>query len=687
MTDVLVNRMLATVLRATVALRASEGNPNHDDKGQFASSPGGHGKHHAARQKRKEKHKKERLKQLKGWHKEWKGELKQRKAGHRKERKELVKGQRKEHADLIKEHAKARKEHVKGEKSDRADLAETHAGEHKELSRTHAREVKLADRNRVSHVKRIETKHNEAMGRVRDEHIAKSEKLDRAKAKGKDVGELEGRLVKQTMGKLGRIEASKTAKTKAAHEHHDQAKSEMTGRHKEEHRDLKSEHKQARSDLRDEHRDARESLREEHREEHVGLKDQHQEERREMRESHRAERKEAIDDIQNTLESEDYKAKGGRAPTQGYAPKNETRWKRHEALNGASMRKGRHNGSVVDSSDRSGGGMGDRLAEGLRDRDLDVRGRALGPHVRFHASRTTKASSAESILAHCLKRRGWTARFREGRLTGRQRLTLLNDIRMYARAWLRHEAEGLFRAYGRGDEEEAQRQRQQRQDDDGSWSVANTIGSRTFGENLGTYGQIDRALIPTIKHHVGRFFDRAKAFVREAILAGVLAFGEPSADELGMVDQQARVQAEFFDSFRREVEANPPVELSPPAAEPSLFLPPNMTLEPSLDVQKPMTGPEFVARAESYGNAPWQAQNIIRAKGQPSGTLEARFHFRRESHHECETCIGETAKGWVPAGTLLPIGDSECMGNCDCYFYFRMPGKSKGWVIGERPAA
>ena len=58
-----------------------------------------------------------------------------------------------------------------------------------------------------------------------------------------------------------------------------------------------------------------------------------------------------------------------------------------------------------------------------------ARARQFGPNGR----RTTrKASSAESILAHCLRQRGWTSRFNEGRLNGRQHLALLEDIRQYA---------------------------------------------------------------------------------------------------------------------------------------------------------------------------------------------------------------------------------------------------------------
>ena len=89
------------------------------------------------------------------------------------------------------------------------------------------------------------------------------------------------------------------------------------------------------------------------------------------------------------------------------------------------------------------GGDADQRIEGVH---LVRGGQAMAP--RFPRSRTHKASSAEAILAHVLKRRGWTAAFRAGMLSHKRRLILLGDIRQYGRRWLRHEAEAFFGEYG-----------------------------------------------------------------------------------------------------------------------------------------------------------------------------------------------------------------------------------------------
>lgn len=39
----------------------------------------------------------------------------------------------------------------------------------------------------------------------------------------------------------------------------------------------------------------------------------------------------------------------------------------------------------------------------------------------------------------------------------------------------------------------------------------------------------------------------------------------------------------------------------------------------------------------------------------------------------CEGCLAETARGWVPLGELIPIGERDCMSNDKCYYAYRNP--------------
>jgi hypothetical protein len=325
--------------------------------------------------------------------------------------------------------------------------------------------------------------------------------------------------------------------------------------------------------------------------------------------------------------------------------------------------------------DELDGGRGAGVRRGQPVRELAVGSRRLG------ASRTHKAGSAESILRHCLRTLGLSAAYRHDELSDRQALDLLEAVRQYGRAWLRHEAEQLIRVYGRvvdyahGIEGLPEGLPRRLDGDHGQGAGADHPGGDC--EGIGVAGGMDgvsRALGGSMRHHVGRFFDRARGFVRELILAGAMALSGPdlTPDDLAEADRQHAVQVAYLDNFERDVNARPPVELTEPG---------------SLPVPGPMTAAEMAARAEMYGGSPWGAALEIERKGviRTTGAVrERRFHWR-ELDHPCQTCAAESAKGWVPIGTLLKIGDSECMGiMCDCYFVYEMPDGTnfitrRGW--------
>ncbi len=161
--------------------------------------------------------------------------------------------------------------------------------------------------------------------------------------------------------------------------------------------------------------------------------------------------------------------------------------------------------------------------------------------------------------------------------------------------------------------------------------------------------------------HVGRFFDRAKSFVHEAILAGVRAFfeiTELTEESMRLVDEEAQAQIRYFDRFEQEVVSAPPLEIAEPGFVPTIA---------------PMTAKRFISRTEMYGDAAWgAAQEVNRKQMARMGdyTMERRVHGRLVDDM-CQTCSAAVAMGWVPIGTLPRIGDSECLGNCHCYFQYQ----------------
>ena len=314
-----------------------------------------------------------------------------------------------------------------------------------------------------------------------------------------------------------------------------------------------------------------------------------------------------------------------------------------------------------------------------------IAGRSIGgispPSGRFGRHQTHKASSAEAILHACLKRRGWTSAWREGRLTGKQHLQLLEDIRQYGRRWLRHEAEGFFQAHG------INRDLPALQDDVRAlYDWAEGVPG-VCPETSGSMGGLEakRSIGSRLLSPLKRFFDRARSFVHELVFAGVMALkGESSlsAAETNAADQAAAIQAKYFDNFEREVIANPPQVLIDPSE-----------IQTTTQVVEgpPMTAGQFVARAELYSTAAWQgAQNVVRQTVVTSNIakMERRIYDREAMN--CHECPPLEALGWQPIGTLPAIGDTVCNGRCRCHFLYsdQTDGPTvlhKPTIDGKRP--
>jgi hypothetical protein len=116
------------------------------------------------------------------------------------------------------------------------------------------------------------------------------------------------------------------------------------------------------------------------------------------------------------------------------------------------------------------------------------------------------------------------------------------------------------------------------------------------------------------------------------------------------------VQLAYLERFEEDVQFRTPVEI---AAVPEL--------------PGGMTAPQLIARAESYGDAPWTAaQQVERVK-----MIRGRQYVEERRVHGlliddlCETCRHQRDLGWQPIGTLLPIGASECTHSCHCNFQYR----------------
>ncbi len=699
------------------------GNPNHKASGpgggQFTSGGGGsggatstHGKHFAKRQRRRQR-KLEKLRQkghariaeLKGKH------SKERKALRTKHREKGTsysdrrseyqalrtkhKGESRQTVDTIKKEvresfpkstgksSKAKEFRERVEKGtqklgeihgkERQATMERHAKERGEQQKTHREERKYT-RDVHAEERRDTIEEHQQYHREDAEHIIKRER----ESQKEDHADQRMQLIadqKQEWKDARKEHRSESRKLERQHKAnptpgHVQRLAEQKARHAKELGDLKQEHKEYRDTMirdqrgerkglvgsikgeldhnRETHsgrlKDALHAMRQDHAEQHAELKEEHGKERQHLAKSHRdtrrwmdkahkAERREAI-----------------------------TRLK--QEIQGRSYERGNQ---FVASSDRM---VSDRMEKNSNEfvfRDM------RGVRPRFSTSRVHKANSAEAILKHVLRQRGWTAQYDGASLTGKQHLSLLDDVRQYGRMWLRHEAESFFDRYGVEIDERDELGRSfgdLARTEDVSPNV-DARGCDTFGLQAEASTVVTRGIASRAAGALGRFFDRAGQFIRELIVAGAMALkGDDHLTnaEIYAVDRLTRKQYEYLDKFRNEVQQNPPKPIADLFSQIIVAGPP------------PMTEGQFVARLEMYGNAPWEVQNIGReiVKGQHVFQAERRVHkLSFAQHRPCQGgeqgCLEQSQAGWQPIGSLREIGDCFCMTNCDCYFEWQDP--------------
>ncbi len=78
----------------------------------------------------------------------------------------------------------------------------------------------------------------------------------------------------------------------------------------------------------------------------------------------------------------------------------------------------------------------------------------------------------------------------------------------------------------------------------------------------------------------------------------------------------------------------------------------------------------FAARAAMYcqsTHATWQEAR--REQQSQAGRREERNVLTAVEN--CDGCVSETARGWVPLGSLRPVGARDCLTNCRCLLEFR----------------
>ncbi|HEY7234898.1 MAG TPA: hypothetical protein VH539_12160 [Gemmatimonadaceae bacterium] len=78
----------------------------------------------------------------------------------------------------------------------------------------------------------------------------------------------------------------------------------------------------------------------------------------------------------------------------------------------------------------------------------------------------------------------------------------------------------------------------------------------------------------------------------------------------------------------------------------------------------------FLARAQLYAEAGRGTFEAIFADMMADDGMSEERNVLGFAEH-CEDCLDQTAQGWQPIGTLIPIGDRQCLGRCKCSMEYR----------------
>lgn len=79
-------------------------------------------------------------------------------------------------------------------------------------------------------------------------------------------------------------------------------------------------------------------------------------------------------------------------------------------------------------------------------------------------------------------------------------------------------------------------------------------------------------------------------------------------------------------------------------------------------------GGRMVARARQYSRAARHTYLLaLRLDMKARGFDQERSTLQRAEH--CAECVAQAGAGWQPIGSMTPIGERECLRNCQCFYW------------------
>lgn len=152
-----------------------------------------------------------------------------------------------------------------------------------------------------------------------------------------------------------------------------------------------------------------------------------------------------------------------------------------------------------------------------------------------------------------------------------------------------------------------------------------------------------------------------RAVIREELTAAmILSKGgrdQITPSDWGFLGSQAKKQYEKLDTFAQDI-LNDPITW--------------------------LNGRRLNARMDLYGQLGYAAlEEDLQREAKKSGFTEERNVLEQRDEGNCDGCLKETARGWVPIGELVPVGSRDCVTNDRCSTEYRRPDGQGDWVYGE----
>lgn len=117
--------------------------------------------------------------------------------------------------------------------------------------------------------------------------------------------------------------------------------------------------------------------------------------------------------------------------------------------------------------------------------------------------------------------------------------------------------------------------------------------------------------------------------------------GEPTPADLQAIADESNRQGAFLWRFRGQIQA-----------------------------AEHVLGPESVNRATLYSHAIWATAQAVQRGGKVRDGYQSEMNHTGIADH-CDQCLEQSNLGWVPIGSLIPIGQRTCGPRCKCWITYK----------------